>query len=171
MIAVRTDDVIARVERDLARGHTYPALQRLASLTAAHPDNLDLRARRAAVNRRIGNLVEAGRWGFLTEEVTEAELAAFERALPKAWARLFALRLRSDPSPLIGDHARRRLAGLVQAADAQGPAPLAWTAAGPRPVEPLSRRESVGCAGAALAGLMVAVLAVIGLIAIIRFIV
>jgi hypothetical protein len=169
MVAVPTDDVLARVERDLARGFTYPALQRLASLTEAHPDDLDLRARRAAVNRQIGNRVEAGRWGFLTEEVTDAEVAAFERAWPKAWARLMVLKVRSDPSQHIGDRARRRLAGLVQAANAEGPAPVGWVAAGPRPVLPGSWRDSVGCLAGAFAVLMVVVLAAIGLIAVIMF--
>jgi hypothetical protein len=160
--------VLARVDRELDRGYTYPALQRLASLTSAHPDDLDLRARRAAVNRRIGNLVEAGRWGFLTEEITDAEVAAFERVWPRAWARLFALKLRSDPSAAIGDVARHRLAALVQAANEEGPAPVGWTAVGPRPEVPASWRDSIGCLIAALVAVIVAVLAVIGLIAVIR---
>ena len=55
------DDVLARVDADLAHGLGHPAMQRLASLIAECPDDLDLRARRAGVNRQIGNLVEAGR--------------------------------------------------------------------------------------------------------------
>jgi hypothetical protein len=75
-------DVVRRVEADLRRGHTHLALQRLATLGATYPDDLTIRARRAEVYRRVGNWVEAGRWGFLTEDVTEAEIAAFERAHP-----------------------------------------------------------------------------------------
>lgn len=60
-------------------------MQRLASLTAAYPDDLDLRAERAALYRQVGNLVEAGRWGFLTEDATtETEIAAFEKPNPGA---------------------------------------------------------------------------------------
>lgn len=35
-------------------------MQRLASLPAANPDGLEIRARRAALNRQVGNRVEAG---------------------------------------------------------------------------------------------------------------
>jgi hypothetical protein len=97
-------DVLARVDRDLALGHVHPAMQRLASLVAAHPDDLELRARRAALNRQIGNLVEAGRWGFLTEEVTEAELRAFERAWPSTRTRLVH---RPSDTPYVGGLHRR----------------------------------------------------------------
>ncbi|MET7427140.1 DUF6584 family protein [Dactylosporangium sp. NPDC005555] len=69
---------------DLRRGHYHPAMQRLESLTAAYPDDLDLRAERAALYRQVGNLVEAGRWGFLTEDATETEIAAFEKPNPGA---------------------------------------------------------------------------------------
>jgi hypothetical protein len=78
--------------------------------------------------------------------------------------------LRSDPSPHIGDHARQRLADLVQAANADGPAPVGWAAVGPRPLEPLSWRDSLGCLAGAFAALtVVVVLAVLGLIAVITF--
>lgn len=63
--AVTKGAQLARVEADLAHGHTHPALQRLANLTALFPDDLDIRATRAKVNRQIGNMAEAGRWGFL----------------------------------------------------------------------------------------------------------
>jgi hypothetical protein len=37
MIAMPKGDVLARVDADLARGLVHPAMQRLASLTAAYP--------------------------------------------------------------------------------------------------------------------------------------
>ncbi|GAA1811375.1 hypothetical protein GCM10009835_33610 [Planosporangium flavigriseum] len=49
MIIMAKDDVLGRVDADLGRGHTHPAMQRLASLTAAYPDDLEIRARRAAL--------------------------------------------------------------------------------------------------------------------------
>lgn len=49
------------VEADLAQGRTFLALRRLASLTGAYPDDLELQARRAAIYRQIGNTVQTGR--------------------------------------------------------------------------------------------------------------
>lgn len=134
--AMPKDDVLARVERDLAQGHTHLAMQRLASLTASFPDDLGIRERRATLNRQIGNRVEAGRWGFLSETVEPAEVAAFERAYPRAWARLRALRLRSDPADRIGPLARQRLERLVQQAESEPAGEVVWTDDGPEPRSP-----------------------------------
>ena len=114
MADVAKSDVLTRVDRDLELGHVHPAMQRLASLVAAYPDDLEVRARRAALNRQIGNLVEAGRWGYLTEEVTAAEVCAYERAQPRACTRLSALRLRNDPTAQLGRHAARRYRDLLE---------------------------------------------------------
>jgi hypothetical protein len=116
MIGVAKEDVLVRVGRDLAQGHTYLALQRLASLTVSYPDDLNVRARRAEVNRRIGHFAEAGRWGFLTDDVTERDLAAFERAWPKATSRLAVLRLQPERDLVLGERAQQRLASLLDAA-------------------------------------------------------
>jgi hypothetical protein len=113
---VNKQEQLARVEADLARGHTYPALQRLANLTGLYPDDLDLRARRAAVFRQIGNLEAAGRWGFLTEDVTGEETAAFERAFWNPADRLRALRLSHDPAPGLGPLAATRFEELRRVA-------------------------------------------------------
>ncbi len=114
MAVVAKHDALARVDRDLSLGHVHPAMQRLASLVAAYPEDFDLRARRAALNRQIGNAVEAGRWGFLTEEVTAPEVHAWEAAEPRAWARLSALRLRDDPTARLGGLAAGRYRDLLQ---------------------------------------------------------
>jgi hypothetical protein len=169
MFAVAKDQVLARVEVDLWRGHYHPAMQRLASLTAAYPDDLDLRARRAALYRQLGNVVEAGRWGFLTEEVTEAEITAFEKAHPGAWKRLLLLRVRTDPTDKLGPVASARFARLVERAGEEGPAPVAWTEAGPRPQFPGSWRDELPCLIPVVIGLIVVALAVLGLISVIRW--
>jgi hypothetical protein len=169
MLTVAIRDVLARVDRDLEFGHVHPAMQRLASLVAAFPDDLELRARRAALNRRIGNPVEAGRWGFLSEEVTAVEVGAFERALPRARARLSALRLREDPSERLGQTAARRYRSLVEQADAEttdtvmpvidAPAPartFSWLIVGPF------------IAYVVFAGVLLG-LAIVGLVAAVRF--
>lgn len=156
MDGVAKREVLARVEQDLARGHTYLALQRLAALGEEHPEDLEIRSRRAELNHRIGNFAEAGRWGFLTEEVTEADVAAFERVYGQPWDRLRALKLRHDPSPLLGPRARARLAELVVQADRAGPESVIWTDSGPFPAGPWwSRALGYGCGFLALVGVVV----------------
>ncbi|GAB2606297.1 hypothetical protein Aab01nite_01310 [Paractinoplanes abujensis] len=112
-------EVLARVATDLERGHTHLAQQRLASLAVNHPDDLDLRLRRAAVYRRVGDWTQAGRWGFLAEDAPEAELAAFERAYPSPVARLGALRLTREPPRGLGPRALDRYLGLAERARAE----------------------------------------------------
>ncbi len=169
MIGMAKDQVLAKVAADLRRGHYHPAMQRLASLTAAHPDDLDLRAQRAALYRQVGNLVEAGRWGFLTEDATPEEIAAFERAHSGAWARLLVLKVNADPADKLGPVASARLARLIEQAGQEGPAPVAWTEVGPRPQIPGSWRDDLPCLLAAAIALMVIALAVLGLITVIRW--
>ena len=166
------DDVLARVDADLARGLVHPAMQRLASLTATHPDDLDVRARRAALNRQIGNLVEAGRWGYLTEEVTSAEITAFGRAHRSAWAQLLALKLRDDPTEHLGPLAHRRFTGLVERAAAEGsPASISWSDAGPHREVAMTWRDSLPCLIAALIGLLLIGLIIVGLVTVVRLII
>jgi len=114
-------DVLARVKQDLALGHTYTATQRLRTLLAVQPTDLELRDRLATVYRQTGNLVEAGRWGFLTSHLSQAELVAFERANPDPWLRLRLLRWEGDESDLPDAAARARLRELVAAAEQAGP--------------------------------------------------
>src|SRR5512139_1300995 len=108
--------VLDKVAVDLSRGHTQPAIQRLSSLVAAHPHDLDLRHRLAAVHRRTGNAVEAGRWDYLWAGAAPVEAAAFERAFPSARLRLRALRWGGPADLAPTGHARRRLAELSAAA-------------------------------------------------------
>jgi hypothetical protein len=111
--------VLDKVAVDLSRGHTQPAIQRLSSLVAAHPHDLDLRHRLAAVHRLTGNLVEAGRWDYLSAGAQPAESVAFERAYPSPHRRLSKLLWRGSPNLAPTEHARQRLQELVEAA---GPA-------------------------------------------------
>ncbi|MDG4839052.1 hypothetical protein O7631_21250 [Micromonospora sp. WMMD967] len=163
------EHVLAKVEADLRRGHVHPAMQRLASLTAAYPDDLELRARRAALYRQVGNVAEAGRWGFLTEDASAAEVAAFERSYPNAWQRLRVLRVTADPSGTLGPVASGRLARLVEQVE-QGGAGVIWTDVGPRPGEPSSWRDELGCLVAAVVGVVLVALTVVGLVTVIRWV-
>ncbi len=114
--------VLDRVAADLARGRVQPAIQRLSSLAAAHPTDLDLRRRLAGLHRMVGNRVEAGRWDYLTPgaattgAATTAEVAAFERAFPSPTRRLSALRWPDWAGEVADPYARARLDALTQAA-------------------------------------------------------
>ncbi|WP_212828560.1 DUF6584 family protein [Catellatospora sp. TT07R-123] len=140
-------DLMDRVAEDLTRGHTYPAIQRMHSLVAAHPTDLDLRRRLAAIYRATGNAVEAGRWSYLDESADPAELAAFETRYPPH-RRLDALRWPAGAQAPT-DISRVRLAPLHAAAGAAAPA----APHGPR-------RLTTAAAVAALVAL--ALLAVVG---------
>jgi hypothetical protein len=133
MPGMSKDETLAMIDRDLARGHTYLAGQRLASLCSIYPDDLEVRSRRAAVNHQVGNFPEAGRWGYLTEEVTPDEIAAFENVFKSPWEQLRALKLRGDPSSRLGPVARQRLDTLLRRAEEEGRAPIAWTEPVPGP--------------------------------------
>ncbi len=131
-------DVLDRVGMDLAKGHTQPAIQRLSSLVAAHPTDLDLRRRLAAVHRLVGNWVEAGRWSYLEADADEKETGAFERAYPSPTRRLPALRWPKDNRLAATAYARQRLDDLAALAERErresptdtGPSPL-WPVAIP----------------------------------------
>lgn len=118
-------DVLVRVKNDLALGHTHTAIQRLRTLIAVDPDDLELHRLLAEVYRQTGNLVEAGRWAFLTDTARPEELAAFERANPDPWLRLRLIRWSGDPATLPNAAAWSRLWALRQAAERSGP-PERW---------------------------------------------
>jgi hypothetical protein len=161
-------DVLDRVSMDLAHGHTQPAIQRLSSLVAAHPTDLDLRRRLARLHRMVGNRIEAGRWDYLTPGAGTAEVAAFERAFPSPSRRLAALRWpqwsgargpghaarESDPDLAPTGYARARLDALARAATVELARP------GSRP----GRRESLRIAGIAAVALAAAFFVVLGAI-------
>jgi hypothetical protein len=116
---VATEDVLARVRADLTAGNGDAALRRLRTLVAVDPDDLTVHRLLADVYRQRGDLVEAGRWGFLSPDVTGYELRAFERAHPSPWVRLRLLRWSGDPAALPAT-ARERYAALAAAAAAVG---------------------------------------------------
>jgi hypothetical protein len=147
------------VKRDLAAGQTYLATQRLRTLAASHPDDLDVYRLLAAVYRQTGNVAEAGRWGFLTDEVRPAELEAFARVHANPWSRLRLLRWSGDPATLADDTIRERLALLVEEAEASGP-PEIWAGSYRAPAK--SRGSVVPCLFTVVTLTVVAALAAIG---------
>jgi hypothetical protein len=152
-------DVLARVKRDLAAGQTYLATQRLRTLVASYPDDLEIYRLLASVYRQTGNLTEAGRWGFLTDEVRPAELSAFAQVHADPWARLRLLRWQGDPAALPNDEVRQRLAALLAEADASGP-PEIWVGSYRAPAK--SRGSAIPCVFTGIALLLFVALVGIG---------
>ncbi len=111
---------LARAAAELERGRTHAAIQRLRSLLATDPADLVVRAALAEAYRRAGNLAEAGRWAYLTDELRADEEAAFLRAFPSSWHRVRALRYLPGPETLAPEPAAR-LRRLVIAAHLAGP--------------------------------------------------
>jgi hypothetical protein len=135
--------VLDRVAADLARGFTYPAIQRLSSLVAAYPNDLDLRRRLAAVHRRVGNRIQAGRWDYLTIGADADDTHAFERAFASPVARLREVRWPQRAGQAATAYARRRLTKLVAAAAAEQPGE---TEAAARDTTEAAARDTTGIA-------------------------
>ncbi|SDS13063.1 DUF6584 family protein [Actinoplanes derwentensis] len=171
-------EVLARVDADLDRGHTHLAAQRLNSLIAGDPFDLSLRIRLRDVHRRTGNHAQAGRWGYLTEDVTPAELGAFAKAYYRSDAdQLRALGLRGDRPRGLGPLAEGRLAALTDGPrpsaavpDPPGPAPypVPQAAATRRTASPAPDILASDFAGAIIL-LLVAILTGIGVVTVISW--
>ncbi|MBO0868481.1 MAG: hypothetical protein J2P15_07940 [Micromonosporaceae bacterium] len=158
-------DVLDRVAADLARGHTQPAIQRLSSLVAAHPTDLDLRLRLAAAHRLVGDAVEAGRWSYLDADADPAETRAFERAYPSAGQRLRRLRWPDREGHPATDFARARLTGLIAAGRAGSGDRRRLAPALLAPV----RLPAVGTPALWLVGVPLVALAIIGAVTLLRW--
>ncbi len=156
---------LKRVRADLAAGRTHLAVRRLRSLLADDPNDLDVRRMLAAVYRRTGNLVEAGRWAYLTGDVRPDELAAFSRAHTSPWLRLRLLRWSGSIQDLPDEGARNRLHALVVAAEQYGPPRRPYTAAHP-PAPPVQRekRSRIPCVYVSVVLIVFGVLVFIGIL-------
>ncbi|HKT05844.1 MAG TPA: DUF6584 family protein [Rugosimonospora sp.] len=152
-------DVLSRVKVDLAHGRTHLARQRLRTLLAIDPDDLDVRDLLADVYRQSGNPVEAGRWAYLSPGLDADEATAFERAHPSPWLRLRLLRYTGDPDELT-PAARDRLRALTAEAEKLGPPPD-WQGTGEAPGE--RRGLGLPCLFVAIALLILGTLVAIGI--------
>lgn len=170
--------VLDRVASDLARGRTHPAIQRLSSLVASYPHDLDLRRRLAAVHRRVGNRIQAGRWDYLTIGADSGDTTAFERAFPSALARLREVRWPRRANEAATAYARNRLAKLFAAAEAERPSALASHRNGAAtPLRARGQWQHIGRSWSfstiplAVAALATAPLVLVGLVTVIQWIV
>jgi len=156
-------NVLARVAADLARGQTQPAIQRLSSLVAIHPTDLELRRRLAAVHRQVGNQIEAGRWAYLDAAADPTEIAAFERAYPSPSRRLSALRWRSPTRLAATEFARQKLESLAEAASVATGGRIPANAARLRRMGPLGAVALLAVAA------LVAAFAIVGAVTVIQW--
>jgi len=166
---VAKPDVLARARKDLEQGHTEIAIRRLRAYLANDPDNLEVRRVLAAIYRQTGNVVEAGRWGFLTADVRPVEVIAFERANPSPFLRLRVLNFGADRRRLP-PAAQDRLRVLTIQAGRVGPPP-GWHG-GPEPDrQPRRRGNKVPCLFVVIALTVFAALAVLGIYQVIMWVI
>jgi hypothetical protein len=107
-----------RVEGDLAAGKVALARQRLTSLIASFPESLEVRDQLARVCRLQGDLVQAGRWSYLSDERVGEEVEKFEKATRDPVKRMRALKWATDPGRAATPVAREVLQVLLEQARA-----------------------------------------------------
>ncbi|KRC42754.1 DUF6584 family protein [Oerskovia sp. Root22] len=161
---------LARVEEDLRVGDVTMARTRLSSLVRSLPHRLDARERLADVCRLDGDLVEAGRWSYLSEHRDEGEVAAFERACGNDPVRIMrALRWRSSEEAATTEVARQRLLDVRGRAEAQAGRTLDWSDRGREAGDPWWRDLfAVGCL---VMGIALVALVIIGAVTVVGWIV
>lgn len=103
---------LARVHKDLVAGHPTAAIRRLRTMLATDPDDWAVYRLLADVCRGLGDPAEAGRWGFLTDNVTSEEIYAFEMTHPQSWIRLQLLGWSGDPARIPSNQGRARYIAL-----------------------------------------------------------
>lgn len=161
-LTVPVEKTLATVERELAEGRTAAARQRLRGLVGSLPLRLDLRERLADAYRREGDLAQAGRWSYLAQDRSPAEVAAFERAYgqdPVQMMRALAWPGLVQDAPT--DAARERLQALASRAQARHGVPVDYR--DPRaPEPPTPWWETAGLVGCGLLALAVVVLVLVG---------
>jgi hypothetical protein len=167
MVAVvSVERTLLRVEADLAQGDTAMARRRLTSLVGAFPERLDVREQLARVCKMQGDLVQAGRWSYLADERDPVEVAAFEKATPRAVKRMRALQWPSAAERASTAFSRERLSELLQLAREQtGKHDLRYETLTARDMQPpRSKRERLGDAVGVTAVAGVLVLFIIGVL-------
>jgi hypothetical protein len=142
---VTVERTLARVDEDLRAGDVQMARTRLKSLVRSLPHRLEARERLADVCRLDGDLVEAGRWSYLSEHPDPAEVAAFEHACGNDPVRIMrGLRWPGpDETAAATEHAQVRLLDVRARAEAKAGKKLEWTDRGRDVGSPW---EGIGCA-------------------------
>ena len=159
------EDTLRRADQDLAEGRATEGRQRLRSLLEAKPDYIEAREMLAESYRRANNLAQAGRWAFATEQLGEAELAAFRKCFAHDPVQMMrALVWRGSEEDATSEVVRTRLRELRREAEAKAGTSLPWE----RPAYPRARMSGL----ARLLGFSVAILVltclVVGVVTVIQ---
>lgn len=151
------DQTLDQAREELERGEIATARARLRGLVDSFPNEASPRALLAETYRRTGDRVQAGRWAFATETVTDEEVSAFTRGFANDPVQMMrALRWKGSEQSASSAIVRDRLALLKAAAVAAAGADLSWESARhPDPRAPLLVR---------LAGRMLMVFLVVALL-------
>jgi hypothetical protein len=125
---VSVDETVLRAQQDWKAGRRKLARQRLRGLVGSLPQRLDLRERLAEMYRADGDAAQAGRWGYLGEQRSDGEAAAFEKAYagdPVEMMRALGWR---GPEDAAGQTAQQRLQQLRARAEREVGGPVTWEA-------------------------------------------
>lgn len=167
---VSAERTLAKVEEDLRSGDTTMAYTRLNSFLQSQPRELAARERLADLYRRDGNLVEAGRWSYLSADRDADEVAAFERACGRNPVRIMrALQWRGFEDAAATEAARQRLIEVRERAEAKARKKLDWSSRG-RGTEPPWWKEGAPVIGCFVVGLLLLALTVIGAVTVVGWI-
>lgn len=153
-----------KAAEELRRGDLASVLrarQRLAGLVGTYPHRLDLRTRLADVYRTLGDLPQAGRWDYLSDERDPAETTAFERAYRRPTARLDAMAWHGALDEAPTETARTRLTELHRSAKAQLEEELHET--------PKEQTNWLACLLVVAGGTVVVVCFLLGLVTVVTF--
>ncbi|MBF4462003.1 MULTISPECIES: DUF6584 family protein [unclassified Rathayibacter] len=168
-----TVEALDRAKTRFAEGDVRGAVSLLERCVEADPTWLDPRILLSELYRRSGDLIEAGRWGYLIESgAAPEELHAFERALVRSEEDPFELAERALVQPLElaseSEHAAKMLAALpgrLEAAarlEAEAPDPGEGEWYEHEALAPPRRGGIVGMLGAAVGAVFVVIGVVVG---------
>jgi ferric-dicitrate binding protein FerR (iron transport regulator) len=132
---------------DLAAGNDHLARARLKGLLSTYPSDGEIRAALAAAYRAYGDVIQAGRWRYLTRPSSgqdEVERAAFEKWSRDAVSRLALLRWPAGADAVLDADGQAILIELRAAVTAQ------------------RRREERGCGLLVLVGLILLLTVIYG---------
>jgi len=115
---------LQKVEADIAAGKLGIARDRLHGLMSTYPNDMSIRSGLGDVYNRLGYPVEAGRWWFLDENLSEEKLTAVSKFVLSCNSDpvtiLKKIRIRNQPDLLSEKAARAKVKELLEQCKAAG---------------------------------------------------
>lgn len=113
-----------RIEQVIAEGKLGVARDRLYDVVRSNPNDWEARTLLGEVNYRLGYEVEAGRFWFLDESITEEKQTAIDSFVKSCNGQpnviLRRLRIQFDPASMPRIEAEKRIRDLVDDCDRRG---------------------------------------------------